>query len=503
MPACPVCAIPSAGVSPLAGGASGGTVRTRITAALDAVSRRTLGRRGAPAAVSSPAELVARADRALVETDDAVKTSDQELGFAVARFGEHAAAPFSAALKSAQAELAEAFKLRQQLDDEPRKPEPSQRKLLAEISRHCGVANQVLDEQSAAFDRLQDLEARASEMLAEVDHYVTQQATRLQISEQILAKLASRYTADAVAIVASNPGQAGERLEFARAGLTEAAEALSSDETGQAAVFLRAAESAADQAESLLNGIEHVQAAMTQAASALPAAIREIDVEITEARTPLADGPDHRGAMVSRAQAAASAVRDQMRSGEPFDALTALRDLEEADAALDHALASGRTERDRQDRAGAVLDQVMLLARSAIRPAEDFITTRRGAVGAIARTRLAEARRHFQQAIAAGQDNAEAAVSEAQHADALAREARALAEQDVGRFDYGQPDQVVMSGGADGFGGAILGGILIDSLIGGGRAGLAGGSFRLGGFGTPGSFGGIDTRRRHSIGGMV
>jgi hypothetical protein len=480
-------------------------VRTRITAALAAVSRRTLGRRGGPAgaplASGSPAELEARAARALVETDDAVKTSDQALGFVVARFGAHAAAPFSAALKSARDELAEAFRLRQQLDGEMAKPGPGQRKILAEISRRCSAANRVLDEQSPAFDRLQDLEARAAETLAEVDHYVTQQETRRDTSEQVLAKISARYTPDAVAIVASNPGQAGERLEFARRGLTEAARALSSDETGQAAVFLQAAESAADQAESLLNGIEHMEAGLTQAASALPAALREINVEITEGTAGAAAGPDERAGMVSRAHAVASAVRDQMQSGEPFDALTALRDVEEADAALDRALATRRTERDRQDRAMAVLDQVMLVARSAITAAEDFITTRRGGVGTTARTRLAEAERHFRQSIAFGQDNPEAAVTEAHDAGALAREARAFAEHDLARFGYGQQDQAVTSGCVRGSGGAVLGGILIDPPSDEGSGGVPHGGFRLGGFGTPGSFGGIGTRDRHSIGG--
>jgi hypothetical protein len=556
MPGCPVCAIPPAGVDPLAGGASGGTVRTRITAALAAVvallawaaapawaqrplhpapvhpapgpsntgeiaalsaaaaalvalavllSWRTLGRRGraaTPPADAGVAELEARTARALVETDDAIKTSDQELGFAVASFGEHAAAPFSAALTSARAELAEAFTLRQQLDDGTPEREPARRAVLAEISRRCGEANRLLDEQSAAFDRMQDLEARAPEVLAEVGHHVTQQAARLGISAQILAKLAGRYTPDAVEIVASNPGQADERLEFARTGLTNAQHALSSDETGQAAVFLQAAGSAADQAESLLNGIEHREAELTQAASALPAALREIDAEIAEATAPPAGGSDDHAAVVRRAQAAASDVREQMRSGEPFDALTALRDLEQADAAIDGTLASARAERDRQDRASAVLDQVMLLARSATKAAEDFITTRRGGVGATARTRLAEARRHFQQAIASGQDDPEAAVSEAQRADALAGEASTLAERDVARFSDGQQGQAATSGAMSDFGGAILGGILIDSVARGGHRGPGGGGFRLGGFGTPGSFGGIGTRRRHSIGGM-
>ncbi len=105
--------------------ADGGTVRARMTAALLAAWRHSRATDRHPDAGSPPwppagpatEELDAQASQALVETDDSVRTSEQELGFATARFGEQAAAPFSAALRSAAAELAEAFRLRQLLDD--------------------------------------------------------------------------------------------------------------------------------------------------------------------------------------------------------------------------------------------------------------------------------------------------------------------------------------------------------------------------------------------------
>jgi hypothetical protein len=450
------------------------------------------------------AELEAQASHALVATDDAVRTSEQELGFAVARFGEHAAAPFSAALKSARAELAAAFKLRQLLDDDIPETEPVKRSMLTEISGRCVAANQLLDEQSEAFDRLQDLEARVPEVLSEVSSHVSQQDSRSAHSRQTLSQLAARYTPAAVAAVATSPDEAGERLEFARGQVADARTALAGESRGQSAVHLQAAESAADQAEALLNGIEHTEAELTQASSALPTALREIDADIAEGNALLAGQPDDRAAAVARAQVAASAVRGQLAAGAPFDTLAALRSLEEAGAALDHALASARQERERRERARAVLDQAMLVARSSVTAAEDFITTRRGGVGAAARTRLAEAQRHFQQAIAYGSSDPEAALTEAQNADVLGQQARALAEQDVAEFSYEQHEPEVTTGGfGGGFGGAILGGILINSMFGARRGGIGlGGLGGMRGPGTLGSFGGIGTRGRHSIGGM-
>jgi hypothetical protein len=469
------------------------------------------GGRGGPGARAAAqphgpatAELEAQASHALVATDDAVRTSEQELGFAVARFGEHAAAPFSGALKSARAELAAAFKLRQLLDDDIPETEPVKRSMLTEISGRCVAANQLLDEQSEAFDRLQDLEARVPEVLSEVSSHVSQQDSRSAHSRQTLSQLAARYTPAAVAAVATSPDEAGDRLEFARGQVADARTALAGESRGQAAVHLQAAESAADQAEALLNGIEHTEAELTQASSALPTALREIDADIAEGNALLAGQPDDRAAAVARAQVAASAVRGQLAAGAPFDTLAGLRSLEEAGAGLDHALASARQERERRERARAVLDQAMLVARSSVTAAEDFITTRRGGVGAAARTRLAEAQRHFQQAIAYGSGDPEAALTEAQNADVLGQQARALAEQDVAGFSYEQHEPAVTTGGfGGGFGGAILGGILINSMFGARRGGISlGGLGGMRGPGTLGSFGGIGTRGRHSIGGM-
>jgi hypothetical protein len=275
-------------------------------------------------------------------------------------------------------------------------------------------------------------------------------------------------------------------------------------------VFLQAAESAADQAESLLDGIRHREAELTQAASALPTALREIGSDIASAQTLLADRPGDRAGALARAQVAVRSITDELAAGRPFDALAALRLLAEAASALDHALAGARTEADRRDRASAILDEAMLVARSSITAAEDFVGTRRGSVGVLARTRLAAAHTHFQQVIELAPRDPAGALAQARHADALGQEARSLAELDVRRAPAGSAPA----------GTAILGGILIggssrprrdfdgnDTLAGGNRLDGAGstdglsGHPGLSGFDTPGSFGGIGTRARRSFSG--
>jgi hypothetical protein len=503
-----------------------------VLLALVIFATRRLSRRGGARTPAGPArgptsgpptgELAAQAARALVETDDAVRTSEQELGFATARFGEHVTAPFSATLKSARAELHAAFQLRQLLDDNVSKDEAARRSHLADISAHCAEASRLLDEQSEAFDRLQDLAARAPQLVAEVDAHVVQQAARVSHSRHVLDHLSAKYTADALVAVVSDPDEAAQRLEFAADTLARARRELANEPAGTSAVLLQAAESVADQAADLLNGIEHLEAELTQAASALPGALREVDAEIADVTAELADRPrDGRATLIARAQSVAADVRGKRAAG-PLDALAALRDVQQADIALDHALASVRTEQTRRERARAVLDQAMLVARSSVTLAEDFVETRRGGIGATARTRLAEAQRHFQQAIGHALPDPETALTEAQRADILAQQARAVAERDVSVFDHRQSaapglastvgavatvNGIATVDGIDGIdgiarvdrvgagvSGAILGGIVIGSVVDGRSPEDGPARHGLG----PGSFGGVGTRRRHS-----
>ena len=117
--------------------------------------------------------------------------------------------------------------------------------------------------------------------------------------------------------------------------------------------------------------------------------------------------------------------------------------------------------------------------------AEDYITARRGAVGADARTRLAEAGASLVHAQQLQGIDPQQALAYAQRANQLAAQAIQFAQQDVGSFERNQGG----GGGGGNVAGAVLGGILINSLLGGGGGGRGrGGGFGGGGFG--GGFGG-------------
>ncbi|MFE2481432.1 TPM domain-containing protein [Streptomyces sp. NPDC059389] len=455
-------------------------------------------------------ELDSKAKSLLVETDDAIRTSNEELGFASAQFGDEAVGTFTAAVAFAQSELTAAFRLRQQLDDAYPEDDPTRRRMLDEIVARCTEANRRLDAESADFDRLRDLEKNAPQALATVEAHFRALTGRTTTAEATLTALTGHYADSAAAPVASNAEQAKDRLLFATTSLGEARAAIDGGDNGRAAVHVRAAEGAVDQAATLVDAVERRAQELAEAAGKLPGALTETDTDLADARgllTGTAEGAstaDLRG-RIGRAEAVLAGVRREQAAGR-YDPIDALRRVEEADAVLDAALAGARERETGRQRAAALLDQAMLSARSAIGAATDYVTTSRGAVGSQARTRLAEARRRLERSQALAGSDPAGALAEAQQADGLARQAQELAEQDVRAYENPYGGQRQQRGG---MGGAVLGGIILGEILGGGRSrgggGGFGGGFGSGGFGGggpgPGSFGGGGTRGRMGGGG--
>lgn len=458
-------------------------------------------------------ELDAGAKETLVGTDDAVRTSDEELGFATAQFGEEAAAPFTEAVAYARGELTAAFRLRQQLDDAIPEDDATRRRMLDEIISRCEDANTRLDAVSEDFDRLRALERDAPQALAAAESAFRSLAGRVSAAETTVTSMRGRYAESASAPVAGAVEQAKDRLVFTTSSLNRARQAVDGGDNAAAAVYVRAAEGAVGQATTLVDAVDRRAREVAEAADKLPAALTETETDLADAGGLLegtAEGvstADLRG-RIARATAVIRDVRAEVGAGR-YDPIDALRRVEEADAALDEALAGAREQEQDSRRARSLLDQTMLTARSAIAGAADYISTNRGAVGSQARTRLAEAQRRLERAgELAGADDAQGALAEAHRADSLAGQAQSMAEGDVQAYGNrnGPGGARGGGGGSGGMGGAVLGGIILGGLLGGGGrgggsggGGLGGGGF--GGGGGPGSFGGGGTRGRRGGGG--
>ncbi|MFJ9338006.1 TPM domain-containing protein [Streptomyces sp. NPDC101733] len=451
-------------------------------------------------------ELDSRAKALLVETDDAIRTSTEELGFASAQFGEDAVGTFTTVVEHAKGELTQAFRLRQQLDDSYPEDDATRRRMLDEIVARCTEANRRLDAESEDFDRLRDLQKNAPQALAAVEERFRALAGRTTTAKATVTALTGRYADSAAAPVASNPEQAEDRMLFATTHLGEARAALAGGENGRAAVHVRAAEGAVEQATTLVDAVERRAQESAEAAGKLPGALSETETDLADARgllTGTAAGTstaDLRG-RIGRAESVLAEVRRETEAGR-YDPIDALRRVEEADAALDEALAGAREQESGRRRAAGLLDQALLSARSAIGAATDYVTTSRGAVGSQARTRLAEAQRHLERSVSLERSDPPGALAEAQQADSLARQAQQLAEQDVRAYQ----DPYAGRRGGGGQSGAVLGGIILGEILrgGGGFGGGRGGGFGGGGGGGgrgPGSFGGGGTRGRMGGGG--
>lgn len=456
-------------------------------------------------------ELARRAASALVATDDAITTSEQELGFARAQFGDAAAVEFEKALETATASLAEAFSLQQKLDDGQPDTDAQIREWNLRILELCDSANAALDEKAAHFDALRELERNAPQALERVARDREEAFARIADADRRRQELAAAFHPDAIATVADNPEQIRERIVFADAALATARSALDAGRSSEAAVSIRAAEDAVAQALQLERAIDTLASDLRGATTRAQSLIAQLEADVATARA-LPD-PDGRLAGVAAGTAQQIASARALLNAPQQRPLAALQMLESADAEIDAVLQHARDAQAQAQRAQQMLAQVTMQASAQISAAEDFIAARRGAVGAEARTRLAEARASLAAATRQQTSDPSGALAHAQRADHLAAQAIHAAQRDVGAFSGGYGGAPTRAG-SDGMMGAILGGIVINSLLGGGGAprggfgGFGGGSSRRGGgigggFGGgrgPGSFGGGGTRGRRGGG---
>lgn len=487
------------------GGGFGGIIAVVILLAVAGLAiwwiarrrRASAATRGGAAPTSGPttADLRRTAATALVRTDDAIKTSAQELDFARAQFGDAATAVFAQAVADAKSKLDQAFALKQLLDDEIPDTEEQQRQWYGQITELCATANRALDETSAAFDELRELEAEAPEALARLRGSRETSASEIDAAEGRLAALQQRYAPNALATVADNVEQGRSRLAFADEQIARAEETLAAGDRSAAAVGIRAAEEATAQVSLLAGAIERLATDLAAAESGAEALIGELETDLVAASgLPDADG---RIATATRTVQDRIAAARSDAAAPQRDPITALGALEAANEMIDGLVAEIRDAQVRAQRAQETLGQAIQQAQTKISAVGDFITARRGAIGVTARTRHAEAGAALQQALQTQGTDPVGALQWAQRANQLADDATRAAQDDLSTYSNPQSGE-----GAGSLNGALLGGILIDSLLRGG-GGFGGGSRGPGGSGggfSPGSYGGGGTRGRRGGG---
>ncbi len=425
---------------------------------------------GSDPAGLSQQQLDQRAGSLLVQLDDSIKTSEQELGFAVAQFGEAATAPFVATLATAKESVSAAFALKHKLDDHEPDTAEERRAWTTEIIQLCESADAELDSQADAFDGLRELERTAPQALAATSASLDAARARVAAAAGTLATLGTTYAASAIAPVKDNVIQAEKLLAFAETSRESAAASIAAAALNDAAVAIRAAQASIGQVMELSEAVETRGVSLGEASAKLKALVADTTSDIAAARVLAEDA----SATELHAAIAAATTALQTVSTSPGDPIAALSAIASANAGLDTVFADVRDEQANLAKAKSQLDATIAAAQAQLLSAKQYISTRRGGVGESARTRVSEAERRLAQAEAQAASDPIGALAAAQQARDLAEGAFALAEADTAGFSSLQRGGSGSS--SRGNDGAALGGLL-GGLV-GGTLGSSGGSNR-------------------------
>ncbi|MYS18579.1 hypothetical protein GTW73_32175, partial [Streptomyces sp. SID4982] len=247
--------------------------------------RRT---RRSPGAVSpappapTPAESDRQARAALVQADDSVRASEEELPFAAALTDERTLAPFRQAVHAARTELSAAFALWHRYEEgEPRDPGDRRQALVGIVGR-CAEAGRVLDARAGELDRLRRAEVGPALEVAE--GAFRRLAARAAGARATASELRERYGPSVGARAAGCVEEAMDRLVFATARLNEARRAADLGEDGRAVRQLRAAEGSVAQAGVLVAGLDRTARRLRDAAALVPAALTGAEAVLARAR---------------------------------------------------------------------------------------------------------------------------------------------------------------------------------------------------------------------------
>ncbi len=427
---------------------------------------------------AADADLAQRAGRALVEADERLRLTSDELDFAVAELGEAATADLREAVTSVRTHLGEAFRLHQlNTDHIPDTPEEL-RERNARIVQLADWAQDLLDARTADLERAVAKVREAPAVVENVRNEAQRIRAQVPQAHETVARLRRRYSEAAVRQVADNAAEVEQLISFAEHSLDVAARRRDAGNAAASTVALEAATEGIRRSATLLEAVETYEIEALRAESTLAAVVADSRGDLIAVREVPAT-PEVTAA-AGDLETALAALPPAGTPSDPFADLTRLR---EANTALDRAVAKARERAARPVPSRDQLDHAIDDAERQLAVARDVIAGHRGYIGADARTRLAEAERALTDVHRYGsdEDSRDQAFGLARRAASLASEALDLARRDIdgGQAGYGRDDW-------------------------GDRDDRFGGDRRRGGYG-PGGFGGGfgGGRRSNDLGGLA
>ncbi|MGB4442459.1 MAG: TPM domain-containing protein, partial [Coriobacteriia bacterium] len=217
-----------------------GVLAAGLAAAAAFFFKRKKGGKGARAGGAqgdpSTKELETTAGKLLVDVDEALRASEQELGFAEAEFGGAAIKEYRAAFEESKKEVTEAFRIQQQVFDSEPEDEATRRGMLQKIIALAGAADAQLDAKADDFSQLRDLAGRADEVIAAVGDRLAKVEAGLREAKDKLAQLKTRYLESALGDVADDDTEAAALVDAARKAAGEGTDASAKGDRNAAAL---------------------------------------------------------------------------------------------------------------------------------------------------------------------------------------------------------------------------------------------------------------------------
>lgn len=373
--------------------AAGGTLLVVTAAVLVGGIVVVARRRTRPAQVE--AGIRRRAGSALVRADDRLAEGEADVEFAIAQFGERAAQEYRAALRRAQADRDEIFRLHRMIDDEPGAG-LANRERADRIVMLADRIERLLDEQSGAFRERRSLESTAPDRLARLRVRVGEARARLTAVIGQRDALLEQHARPALGTAADAPERAARALDRAESLAADAAPGSTAAASSVMATIAEA-ERLLYSAEEALEQVDATAARLADAVAALDALradARDARSEALEAADAAPDGDTGAAitdavAELDAALAGSGGARGAGRAADrPTDPLEQLDALRRAMDAVELALASSRTQAQRLAHAREAYHAARVQTEAQILAARDALGSG-GSAGA--RARLEEA----------------------------------------------------------------------------------------------------------------
>ena len=365
--------------------AAGGTLlvvtATVLIGGIVVVARR----RTRPAQVE--AGIRRRAGSALVRADDRLAEGEADVEFAVAQFGERAAQDYRAALRRAQTDRDEIFRLHRMIDDDPGAG-LANRERDDRIVMLADRIERLLDEQAGAFRQRRSLESTAPERLDRLRTRIAEARARLATATTQRDALLEQHARTALGPAVDAPERAARALDRAEGQAADAAPGSTAPASSVMATIAEA-ERLLFSAEEALEQVDATAARLADAVAALDALRADARAARTEALAAVDAAPDgDTGAAIAAAVEELDAALATTSGDGPGDPLEQLDELRQAMDAVELALASSRTQAQRLAHAREAYHAARVQTEAQVLAARDAIG-QRGSAGA--RARLEEA----------------------------------------------------------------------------------------------------------------